>query len=88
MKSSYAVITWILQLILLFLSISTIKSETGLYFAVGFLIASIALGIFYITKKDAQPEIKDRGWGILIGTAITLFMIGTFAFWLSRSFSR
>jgi hypothetical protein len=88
MRFFYAAATWVLQLLFLFFTISSIKSEIGLYFAAGSFIAAIALGIFYIAKKDAQPEIKDRGWGILIGTAITLFMVGTFAFWLSRSFSR
>jgi hypothetical protein len=86
MKRFYAIFTFLIHL--LAISTFTFNLTFGTIVCSLILLISIVLVILFISKKSSSDETRSAGMGILYGTLLTIFIIATFTFWLTHSFSR
>jgi hypothetical protein len=86
MKRFYTISTFLIQL--LAISTFTFNLTLGTIVCSLTLLISIGLAVLFTSKKSVSHETRSAGMGILYGTLLTIFIIATFTFWLTHSFSR
>jgi len=82
------IISFLLTLLIQFLSILTLKLLDNFYLIILIFIACLITGYIFRTNTSSTSVKKEIGWGLFYGSITSLLLTIVFIIWLSFNFPK
>lgn len=82
------IISFLLTLLIQFLSILTLKLLDNFYLIILIFIACLITGHIFRTNTSSTSAKKEIGWGLFYGSITSLLLTIVFIIWLSFNFPK
>ncbi len=80
--------SYILTILIQFLSLLTLKLLDNFYLVILIFITCLVSGLLIKTNNSTKSKTKEIGWGLLFGSLTSLALTILFIIWLSFNFPK